>query len=212
MITLLIVAALIVLWNFIPDLIVACLPVPAVDKLDAYKSFADSAWRGLVTLPVVLSSPIVVTIALMFTKRNDDQLPALFRWWDNDVSINGDLPAYWPIEYTGPTYYSASEPRSYKARWIWLVLRNRASWLSQKLGKVIHDTDERTSWGDVATETDHEGWTLRRAAGHVYQLVVIKKLGPVVLRVNYGFKVGQYAVPTAVQANVVNITASILHE
>lgn len=198
-------------WNIIPMLIVAFLPtVPWHEKIEAIMSFVSSAVRGLLSLPAILLSPIAVTIALLFTKRNDDHLPALFRWWDNDVSINGDLPEYWPIEYTGPTYYSDSEPRSYKARWIWLVVRNRASWLSQKLGMPISVGDDRQSWGDVLTERGHPGWTLRRAAD-AYQLYIVKSLfGKWELRINYGFKVGQYSVPTAVQANVVNITASVL--
>lgn len=35
-------------------------------------------------------APIVVPFALLFTPRDADQLPGLFRAWDNNVSINGD--------------------------------------------------------------------------------------------------------------------------
>lgn len=49
------------------------------------------AWiKNCLTIIPDLTAPIVVPVALLFTKREDNYLPKLFTWWDNDASINGD--------------------------------------------------------------------------------------------------------------------------
>ena len=112
------------------------------------------AWfRSMLIMIPDMLSPIVVPIALIFTKWEDDKLPWLFRWWDNDASINGDVRtndpndgmsgwALKPVpsddteEARGMCYWApGSHPRSFKARYVWLGLRNRASMLSMMLGK-----------------------------------------------------------------------------
>lgn len=107
------------------------------------------------------SAPLVCAIALIGLPQTASRLPAWARKWDNNVSINGDawavfrdgqwltlrdgveaLPgervySYDDLDYQGRAYYARRfKPRSYIARWVWLV-RNRASQLSVDLGVAI---------------------------------------------------------------------------
>lgn len=199
---------LILVWNILPPLICLDLQeVPWKNRWAAAKSMLLASLKGLVLLPIDLLAPVVVPIALLFTKPEDDRLPALFRWWDNDVSINGDQPE------GAPTYYAEGrDRRSYVARFIWLAIRNRASWAALKLGYTYPDHEGRTDrdvWGDPLVGRDHAGWTLNRK-GDVYQLYIVRRLGSkLCLRINFGHKI--WAVGDGRQtAMVVNICFSIL--
>lgn len=207
-----IILAIILVWNIIPHIVLVFLPnIPWSHKGKAMVCFLDSAWRGLVILPADLLAPVIVPIALIFTSRAANNLPWLFKWWDNDVSINGDRPEYWPLDYTGSTYYSKYAPRSFMSRWIWLGLRNRASMLGIMLGKTVAETDSRDIWGDPLTERNHSGWTLIRA-GNVYELYIVQQIfgSPLETRSKYGFKVDETTTLHAQTCMVVNITFSIL--
>lgn len=205
---------LVLAWNVAPLVMIWRLPdVPREHKVRACYSMLDAAAKGLKVLLPDLLAPIVVAIALLQTKREDDHLPAWAWRWDNDVSINGDRPEYWRADYDGTTYYADAHPRSFKARWIWLGLRNRASALSLKLGHTYTEADkaDREHWGDHATGRDHEGWTLNRA-GKVYQLYVVKRLKrfpTLCRRTNYGHKIWTNGDDRPV-AMVVNITVSLV--
>lgn len=193
-------------WAITPMLVLAFLPIPPRHRLLGALSFAQAAVKGWLVLPAVLVSPIVVPIALLFTPREANELPAWARWWDNDVSINGDRP-----DLTEAYYAPGYDVRSYWARFVWLVGRNRASWLAQELGYRyrLGDQVDRDTWGDALTGRDHEGWTVNRCAG-VYQLYIVKRLGArLCLRVNVGHKIwaGYDLRPVAM---VVNITASLM--
>ncbi|MDB5850956.1 MAG: hypothetical protein JWP29_4708, partial [Rhodoferax sp.] len=180
-----------VLWNVAPLILVALLPgVPAKHKLRAIVSLASAAPKGLAILLPDLLAPIVVALALIGLKREAESLPRWARWWNNDISINGDRPEYWPLDYTGATYYSSSEPRSFRARWVWLGLRNRGSALSLTLGHTYAPGEYEDSeyWGDGATGRDHAGWTLNRRA-RVYQVYAVRQLGKLCLRTNVGHKI-----------------------
>lgn len=195
------------IWNIIPMLVVACLPgVPGKHKLKAIGNFISAAFRG-VTGFLGFLAPIVVPIALLFTKYEDDDLPKGFRWYSNDVSINGDQPE------GAETYYAPGyDRRSFVARFIWLGLRNRASKLALLMGHtyVPGEYEDAENWGDPKTGRDHEGWALNRR-GPVYQLYYIKKLGDkFCFRMNYGFKVWAGVGDKRATAMVVNITASVL--
>lgn len=201
---------IIVVWNLVPVILTASLPVPLQTKIDAIRCFMfDSCPKGLAVLLPDLLAPIVVPIALLFTKREDDHLPKLFSWWDNDVSINGDREEYWASDYTGTTYYAKAHPRSFWARFVWLGFRNRASRLSQMLGYTHKEGDTREQFGDPKTGRDHEGWALNRA-GDVYQVYLVKKLGPLCVRINYGYKVWGILGDGRKTANVVNISFSLI--
>lgn len=107
------------------------------------------------------SAPLVCAIALIGRSECATKLPHWARKWDNNISINGDgwavlrdgqwltlrdgieaepgerAYSYDDPEYLGKAYYAKRfGPRSYIARWLWLV-RNRASQLSVDLGVSI---------------------------------------------------------------------------
>lgn len=199
-------------WNLAPLLVVMVLPgVPVDHKARACASLLWSGVKGLAVVIPSLLAPVVVPIALLFTHRFDDHLPALFRWWDNDVSINGDRPEYWPAHYRGTTYYADAHPRSFWARYIWLGWRNRASWLAQRLGYLYQpgDLQDRETWGDRKTGRDHAGWALNRVAD-VYQLYMVWPIGlRLCLRTNVGHKIWS-GYDNRPRAMVINITASVL--
>lgn len=196
------------IWNIIPMLVVACLPgVPSNHKVKAIKCFISAAFRGVACLIPNFTAPVVVPIALMFTKYEDDSLPKIFSWWNNDVGISGDQP-----EGTETYYAPGYDRRSFVARFIWLGLRNRASRLALVMGHTYQpgEYDDSEDWGDPKTGRDHEGWALNRR-GPVYQLYYIKKLGDkFCFRMNYGFKVWAGEGDKRPTAMVVNITASVL--
>lgn len=199
------------LWNFGPIIAIFFFKeVPLKHRFRAALSFLNSWARDCVILPADILAPIIVPIALLFTKREDNKLPWLFRWWDNDVSINGDRAEYQDPAYEGTTYYANAHPRSFKGRYIWLGLRNRASWLSQKLGHKWTDPQDREYWGDPQTGRHHAGWVVCRGE-NAYQMYVVKKIGNTgkCIRQNFGFKIWPSHDGRTV-ANVVNIPLSIL--
>lgn len=208
---LVICACFIIAWNTIPVAIVWSLPIPDWHKIGASESFLMVAFpKGLFRLLPDLLAPLVVPIALLFTRREDNHLPWLFTWWDNDVSINGDREEYHDPNYVGTTYYANAHPRSFKARFVWLGLRNRASRLAQMLGHTYPENVDREVWGDSRTNRDHEGWAVFRA-GDVYQLYIVKKLTErLCLRINYGHKIWGLEGDGRSTASVVNISFSIL--
>jgi hypothetical protein len=202
---------IILAWNLAPLVLLAALPLPAPHKRRAALSLLQAAGKGLMVLLPDLLAPVVVPIALLQTKREDEHLPRWARWWDNDVSINGDWPQYLDPAYAGDTYYAPGHhPRSFWARYVWLGWRNRASWLSQRLGHrwKVAEYHDAQSWGDPLTGGDHEGWAVHRR-GRVYQLYAIKRLGRLNLRINWGHKVWAGAGDGRPVANIVNITFSL---
>lgn len=227
--------ALVVAWNMAPMLMLCTLPIPWRHKLRGCKSFANAAPRGLLMLPADLLAPVVVPFALRQIGWGAESLPAWARWWDNDVSINGDgwavrragqwvrvagneLPGevavpYTDPAYTGDAYYAPGHhPRSAWARWVWLGLRNRASALAARLGHAMQPEDllDADTWGDEATNRDHAGWCVRRN-GPVYQLSIVRPIGAgLCLRVNTGYKLDLVRRWGRDVAMVVNITASVL--
>lgn len=171
--------------------------------------------RCMAALPFDLVAPIVVPVALLFTRWGDDKLPALFKPWDNDASINGDVrtddPADglggWalrpvPVEDTPEAramcYWAPGHhPRSFYARWIWLGLRNRASMMSQILG--VHVDGQVESW-------EGDSWKVSRV-GDCYRYFELLPFGPVKIRMHCGFKVPR--IPGAMSAPPVSIGFSL---
>lgn len=201
---------MLLLWQpILPLLLLWTRPIPVEDKRKGTKCILEAAFKGLLMVLPDLLAFVVVPIALKFTKWEDDKLPKLFRIWDNDVSINGDRAEYWPLDYDGITYYADAHPRSNEARYIWLAKRNRASWLSQKLGHTWVDRSIASHYGDPKTGRDHEGWVVNIAEDGLYQMYWIKKIGKMCIRVNYGYKIWTEYDKRPV-ANVVSIGFTIL--
>lgn len=193
---------------------IACLPVP--DKGKVILHMLSVFLKGLLVVIPALLAPLVVPIALLFTKKEDEALPEAFRWWDNDVSINGDVrqEGSWalapvPLDDSAiPMCYWAKghHPRSFWARYVWLGWRNRASRLSQMLGYTYKETDAWVTYGDPAAGRAHEGWYLRKV-GEAYRFHYIKKLGKLCIRVHYGYKLAK---DERKEANIVVIGATLV--
>lgn len=198
-------AALVVAWNAAPFALLCRLPLPASARAGAARSFVASAAKGLVVLVPDFAAPLVVPFALLITPRDATRLPWLFRWWDNDVSINGDQAE------GAETYYAPGhDRRGFWARYVWLGWRNRASYLALLMGHryLPGEKEDSERWGDPATGRDHEGWCVTRCA-KLYQLYMVKRLGPMCIRVNYGHKVWA-DVGNRPVAMVVNISFSLI--
>ena len=87
----------------------------------------------LIELMLEILSFVVVPVALLFCKKDDEHLPKIFRWFEdaNDyydgkcASINGD--SGWR-----ESHYPEPKNRTYKARLLWL-LRNRIGRFSSEI-------------------------------------------------------------------------------
>lgn len=93
----------------------------------------------LVELMLEILSFVVVPVALLFCKKDDEHLPKIFRWFEdaNDyydgkcAAINGD--SGWRKEH-----YPEPVNRTYKARLLWL-LRNKIGRFSSEINGVKVD-------------------------------------------------------------------------
>lgn len=202
--TIYIILSILLIWNITPHIILWSLNgIKASVKREASLNFLDSTWRGFTMLIPDLLAPVVVPIALIFTKWEAEKLPSPFRVWDNDLSINGDPRKYdggnflhnVPLdennqEVKDGCYWSkGNHPRSFWARYVWLGFRNRASKGALMLGKdYLRDTP--IIYGDPLTENGHAGFKLVKV-GPNFRLYIIKKWGPFAYRFNWGFKVEQ---------------------
>lgn len=167
---------------FTPMIRVLTLDVP--NKAAICKCFIEAWIKNLLTIIPDMTAPLVVPVALCFTKKEDNKLPWLFTWWDNDASINGDQ-----LE-AEPTYYAEGhDRRSFYARFVWLGLRNRASKLSQMLGYTHQPSDSIEQWtsGD-ANGTAKTGWIVTKI-NDKYRYFETKRIGSIFLRFHYGYKI-----------------------
>lgn len=175
------------------------------------------AWaKNLLTIVPDLLAPVVVPVALLFTKWEDEHLPRWAWWWDNDASINGDLRtddindglggwALRPISTNTSNLYEilscywapGHHPRSFYARWVWLGLRNRASALSQALGSEA--SGPAVAWTGPT-------WKVTRVDDdwRYYELYPIGKLA---IRMHCGYKVPR--LPGEAKAAAVSIGFSV---
>ena len=160
-----------------------------------------------------LTAPSVMLLVLPFVKRSADRLPKLFRKWDNNVSLNGDgcgwqdpetgewfdirvkpAPAGVPLvshsdpAYGGDCYYARGHhPRSFRARYAWVGLRNRASMLSVNLGRDVTARPVVVS-GDptIHRHGPYGHFVLRH--GDTFHYKSIRAFGPFGLTRSYGYK------------------------
>lgn len=180
------------------------------DKKKIIRCFITAYLKVLITIPIDLVAPIVVPVALLFTKTSDNRLPHLFWMWDNDVSINGDIRKEnsWDLLDISNDLPNQSEidkcywakghhPRSFYARWVWLGLRNRASALSLALGTTAKG--DYTEWSDA-------GWNLRKIGG-VYRYFELLPIGNFYIRMHCGYKIP--IIPNKDKASVVSIGFSL---
>lgn len=186
--------AFVFLWCLVPHIMVWLLPIGTRHKVGASLCFLRVAGLHTLNLPVSMMAPLVVPIALLFTKWEDDKLPRLFWMWDNDVSINGDRKEDWAVWFKGNAYYAKAPPRSFWARYVWLGWRNRASAFAEYLGYKYKpgEFENRVVLGNPHTSrtwADGEGWVLN-IAGPAYQYMMIKHISSkTCIRVHWGNKI-----------------------
>ena len=89
-----IILLVIVLWCLVPHIILWSLDLKASLKRKASLVFLDAAWRGVIDMAVGFAAPVIVPIALLFTKWESERLPSAFRAFDNDLNLNGDPHGY----------------------------------------------------------------------------------------------------------------------
>jgi len=183
------------LWYTIPHILLYFFPIPNGVRRNTHLCWLKVTVIEILKLPVGLLSPIVVPIALLFTKWEDNKLPAIFWWWDNDISINGDEidsqgRNAWALDYKENAYYAKAPPRSFWARYVWLGWRNRASSLGESLGYEYKGTEfaDRVTLGDPLVGRDNPGWKFV-SSGPICQLMVVIPLGTrLCYRFNWGYK------------------------
>ena len=96
----------------------------------------------LVELLLEILSFVVVPVALLFCKKDDEHLPKIFRWFEdaNDyydgkcAAINGDS-GWREKHYPEPTN------RTYKARLLWLLRNKIGHFSSEILGVKVDDVN-----------------------------------------------------------------------
>ena len=188
------------------------LPEPVV--AEAIACFDDARQRQRKTWWYDASAPLVTLIALMFTPRDANKLPAWASRWDNNVSLNGDGHGWQDLEtgewfdtrvkpapegvplvshndpaYGGDCYYARGHhPRSFWARWVWVGWRNRASKLSLGLGEYVNARPavDFAEPAELAGRSRDGHYLLRH--GHLYQWRQYERRGPIVVIRNLGFK------------------------
>ena len=188
------ILALFIVWYLTPHVLIYLYPIPRELRVRAHKCWIKVMLIEWVKLPVGLAAPIVVPIALLFTKWEDNALPRLFAWWDNDISINGDPidsqgRNAWALDYKENAYYASAPPRSFWARYVWLGWRNRASALSTKLGHFykLGEFETRKIIGNPTVSRANPGWKFVYTA-NICQLMIVKPIGSLCIRVNWGYK------------------------
>ena len=149
-------------------------------------------------------------VACALAKRDAEQLPSLFRKWDNDSSLNGDgwghfidgkwiravegqhpgVPwvSYSDPTYSGDAYYAKGHhPRSFWARYIWVGWRNRASKMSRDLGIMATKRNIKLLAGTLDINSAKEGYFLLQH-GDEYHYKSAKRIGPFMMIRSLGFK------------------------
>jgi hypothetical protein len=202
--------------------IIRILKINPEDKGKIILCFIKAWFKNTLAFIPDMLAPVVVPIALLFTKWEADHLPRLFKWWDNDASINGDRRTDdasdgfggWGLkpvsldkdnqESIDMAYYAKGfHPRSFWARYVWLGLRNRASSLSQQLGYEQQPDD-----AVIATEYNTSNSICKiNKVGSVYRYYEEIHFGKFYVRLHYGYKVP--VIPTEKKAPVVAIGFSL---
>ena len=181
-----------------------------IDCMDQAEDADKATW------PYDLTAPLIMLVALAFTKRDADRLPRLFRKRDNNVSLNGDghgwrdhegnwhhgrdgavpppgtiMLSYSDPAYAGDAYYAEGHhPRSYWARYIWVGLRNRASQLSVDKGRDVAARPICISGSADISRTRPGHFLLKQ--GDTYHYKSFRNIGPFCLIRSYGYKL-EYA-------------------
>lgn len=193
--------------------------LPANDQGAAIASFerARAIDRGIRIYDAM--APLAVAVALCFTPRSANALPAWAAKWANNIGINGDsgatlLPSgawlqwrdtpeaqwddlttcpqltYDDPRYGGDAYYCRGHhPRSWLARWVWLGWRNRCSLLSEQRGATITRASVVNLVGTQNLTQSSMGAFIARCGEH-YHFKQHTRRGRWVIVRSLGFKLG----------------------
>ncbi|MEJ5128928.1 hypothetical protein WH367_23015 [Comamonas sp. MYb21] len=186
--------------------------VPAELHAQALASLQSARKPALIRFWLGLTAPIVWLFIAALLPRKAEQLPRWLRWYDNNISLNGDrtdwalidgrhvrMPA--PDEDivredgTHLSYWPPHSPRSFLPRWSFNGIRNRCAWLAKKWGRPLESIAYSDGlpvldgeWGNP--EIGRQVMGIRVAcAGGVWQLVRTSKLWGGTKTENYGFEV-----------------------
>lgn len=176
--------------------------VPKERQAEAIACFKEGKSQDSKVLFYGILAPLVVPIALIFTKWSAERLPTLFWQWDNNINPNGDNGPWNEVPKTyfhngdrrvvtehhyqseNPDDISAFErcywaeghhPRSAWARYIWLGWRNRAKAMYQSMGKPVDLTIVDEFWGNPNQNRSIEGTHVRTNNG-LWQMRRTKKM------------------------------------
>lgn len=140
-----------------------------IEKLRILRNF-------LIELPIDLLAFIIVPIALLWCKKDDERLPKIFRWWDEErYGINGEILQNGKVIHSDEGHcgingrFPRPKNRTYYARLGWL-LRNRIGiFTTEIMGFRFLEINPTTIqvWGDRNTPSysgsKGSSWGLVRA-------------------------------------------------
>ncbi len=127
-------------FTLIATLLIIWVHAPLVPEVNHLANSIRICCKYVASLFIDTLSVLVVPVALLFCKKDDEHLPRWAKWWDEvEYGINGD--SYWKENH------AKGAERSYFWRWAWL-LRNKAVGYANLVGVKIDDRRETRVWGD----------------------------------------------------------------
>ena len=168
--------------------------VPADMHPQALASLRSARKPALIRFWLGLTAPIVWLFIAALLPRKAEQLPRWLRWYDNNISINGDR-AEWArlddgtyVRQPAPdndvvyadgkhlSYWPPHSPRSFLPRWVFNGWRNRCAWLAKAWGQPLQNIAYQdglpvlaAQWGNPETGRQVMGIHVV-CAGGVWQL------------------------------------------
>lgn len=197
--------------------------VPPTLHAQALESLEQARRTAGRVSPYKWTAPLVMAWVVPRLPWDAEILPPRYAKWDNDISINGD-PWPWAQRADGLWYRPAPlddtpearaqcywaeghHPRSKWARYVWLGWRNKASKLAHDLGAPAGP--QISVWGDEEVSRAHPGVAVYRM-GECWQIMVVDKLGPFVVRRNLGWKINNILHNQHTVANITWLPWSLL--
>ena len=215
MIAILVILAFVAAWNIAPMLMLCTLPIPWRHKLRGCKSFANAAparpsgaaarstrprRRAICAAADWVGRRIAAALGTLVGQRRQYQR-------------RSSSPRHICRHARGPRSVllrAGPPPRSFHARWCGWACATGPVRSPQCFGRKLTpaEVQDADTWGDETIGKAKEGWCVRRG-GPLYQLYIIRKIGPLCLRVHYGHKLNHARI-WGRPAMVVNISFSLV--
>ena len=138
-------------------------------------------------LPLLLVSPFVTAIALLYTKPDDNKLPDWAKWFDNADHEGDGLNGYYGWREEHPNYTDRY------VRWLWL-LRNPINYVSVKILSRPYLADRISEYKTTIQKVGNNDYSGLRYTTTVrmFELYYVKNYGNGrCLRVRIGWKIGE---------------------